>query len=248
MIHEPYRSLIRTPAPREAAMLQSSTGSNKTDSPTIDSPKMFHEVALSRVRSQVGLAALVSLSCSFILFSLALPGVSRSQDWGSESDDAWSEPTATQNYGGSSPGWSLRAGIGFIDDPNAFLMNIEAPYAFDQWVFAGPMFQIGIDDNNTVVAPSLNVGVAIPDLPGEDFDRVRPYGFLGVGFAYLEDDNRRNDDSSAGFMVNFGFGLEYHFSEHVFLGSQMMFNFLPEKTLGQNFFYSWQVGGMRFAF
>jgi hypothetical protein len=149
---------------------------------------------------------------------------------------------------GTSPGWSLRVGVGFIDDPNAFLMNFEVPYAFDQWVFAGPMLQVGIDGNNTVVAPSLNVGVAIPNMPGEALERLRPYGFLGIGFAYLEDDNRRNNDSSTGFMVNFGFGLEYELSEHFFLGSQMMFNFLPETTLGQSFFYSWQIGGLRIAF
>jgi len=54
--------------------------------------------------------------------------------------------------------------------------------------------------------------------------------------------------SSAGFLVNFGFGLEYQLSERFFLGSQMMFNFLPEETLDEKFFYSWQIGGLRIAF
>ena len=182
---------------------------------------------------------------------IALPGSVLAQDWGGESDDSWSEPTnsgSAQGGGGLPTGWSLRAGIGFIDDPSAFLLNFEAPYAFDQWVSAGPMFQIGLDNHNTIVAPTVNVTVTIPDLPGQDFDRFHPYGFAGMGFAYIEDDNRRNDNSSAWFLINFGFGLEYQVSDNFFIGSQMMFNFLPEEVLEEHFFYSWQIGGARITF
>lgn len=192
------------------------------------------------------IAALLCLSLAML--ATAVPNPSAAQDWGNESDESWSNPTTRQDGIESSTGWSFRAGIGFIDDPTAFLLNFEAPYALDQWVSVGPMIQAGIDDNNTVVAPTVNLTVKIPDLPGEDYDRVKPFGFIGIGFAYIEDDNRRNDDSSAGFLIDFGFGLEYQVSDSLFVGSQMMFNFLPETTLGQNFFYSWQVGGVRLAF
>jgi hypothetical protein len=189
-----------------------------------------------------------------VLFAIALPRPSAAQDWSADSDDDWSQPTNSRSpqagSGGSGPstGWSLRAGIGFIDDPNAFLLNIEAPYAFDQWVSIGPMFQIGLHNNNTIVAPSVNVTVTIPDLPGGNLDRFLPYGFVGMGFAYIEDDNRRNSNSAAGFLINFGFGLEYQVSERFFVGSQMMFNFLPAEVLDEHFFYSWQIAGARFAF
>ena len=194
------------------------------------------------------------LAVCAVLLSLALPNPSVAQDWGSESDDDWSQPTNSRSTqagsGGSGPstGWSLRAGIGFIDDPNAFLLNLEVPYAFDRWVSVGPMFQIGLHDNNTIVAPTVNVTVTVPDLPGGNLDRLHPYGFVGMGFAYLEDDNRRKNDSSAGFLINFGFGLEYQVSDRFFVGSQMMFNFLPEEVLDEDFFYSWQIVGARFAF
>jgi hypothetical protein len=189
-----------------------------------------------------------------VLLSIALPGPSLAQDWGAESDENWSQPTnsrsAETGSGGSGPstGWSLRAGIGFIADPNAFLLNIEAPYAFDRWVSVGPMFQIGLDDNNTIVAPTVNVTLRVPDLPGGSLDRFHPYGFAGMGFAYIKDDNRRNNKSSAGFLINFGFGLEYQVSNRFSVGSQMMFNFLPEEVLDEHFFYSWQIAGARFAF
>ena len=194
-----------------------------------------------------------SASVSMILgvLVLLLAHSAGAQDWGRQDDDPWTQPSApaaTAAEPGLLSGWSLRAGIGFIDDPTALLLNIEAPYTFDQWVYAGPMFQIGIDDNNTIVAPTINVGVTLPDLPGEDFDRLHPYGFVGIGFAYIEDDNKRNDNSSAGFLITCGIGIEYQLSESFYVGSQMMFNFLPEETLNEKFFYSWQVGGLRYAF
>jgi opacity protein-like surface antigen len=203
------------------------------------------------VQGRSGSTIAVLLGLCAANFLIALPSSVRAQEWGGESDDSWSEPAnsrSAQGGNGLPMGWSLRAGIGFVDDPSAFLLNFEAPYAFDQWISAGPMFQIGLDNHNTIVAPTVNVTVTIPDLPGQDFDRFHPYGFAGMGFAYIEDDNRRNNNSSAGFLVNFGFGLEYQVRDNFFLGSQMMFNFLPEEVLDEHFFYSWQIGGARIAF
>ncbi len=209
-----------------------------------------------RLRDPVrpGFRAAILLGLCMTILSIALPGQSLAQDWGSESEDDWSQPaSSTSAQGGPGArdlplGWSARIGIGFIDDPNAFLLNLEAPYVFDQWVSAGPMFQIGLDNNNTIVAPTMNVTVTIPHLPGEKLDRIHPFGFVGMGFAYIEDDNRRNDNSSAGFLINFGFGVEYQISDNVLLGSQMMFNFLPEEVLDERFFYAWQIGGVRISF
>jgi hypothetical protein len=188
-------------------------------------------------------------AAALVALAIALSGASAAaQDWGDPTEDDWTQPAAPASDDGPLSGWSLRAGVGFIDDPTAFLLNVEVPYRFDRWVSAGPMFQIGLDDNNTVVAPTLDVALHVPDMPGEAFDAVSPYAFVGVGFAWIEDDNRRNDDSSAGFLVNFGFGVELEVTPHFFLGSHMSFNFLPERTLGQDFFYAWQIGGARIAF
>ena len=146
------------------------------------------------------------------------------------------------------PGWSIRTGLGITVDPGTLLLNFEVPYAFDRWVSAGPAIQIGIDKHDTIVAPTFNVTVRVPDLPGETFDRLHPYALVGMGFAVIEDDDRRNDNVAAGFLIDFGIGLEFQVSEHLYLGSQMMFNFLPEETLDEDFFYSWQIGGIRIAF
>jgi hypothetical protein len=145
-------------------------------------------------------------------------------------------------------GWSARVGIGFTADPDTALMNFEIPYAFDRWVSVGPMIQVGLTNDEMIVAPTGNITVTIPELPGNGFDRLHPYGTVGMGFAVIEDDDRRGDNSSTGFLINFGFGIEYQLSDHFFLGSHMMFNFLPEETLDEKFFYSWQMAGIRYAF
>jgi opacity protein-like surface antigen len=211
---------------------------------------------MSRIpQTQARLGGAVLFVFSIALLSLGLTLSASAQDWGREDDDGWSTPDSSQprkqsatSKGPDLTGWSGKFGVGFTASPTTFLMNFEAPYRFDQWVSAGPMMQVGIDDHDTIIAPTVNVTVTIPDLPGEDFDAVHPYGFAGMGFAYIEDDNRRNDKSSAGFLINFGMGVEYQISDRLFLNSQMMFNFLPERTLDQKFFYSWQVGGLRVAF
>jgi hypothetical protein len=169
------------------------------------------------------------------------------QDWGSDPEDDWSTPAQSAAVD-PALGWSLRAGVGFTAGPETFLMNFELPYAFDRWVSAGPMVQVGLDNNETIVAPTLNVTLTIPDLPGSALDKFHPFVLVGMGFAVLSDDNRRNDNTSAGFLVPFGFGIEYAATSHFAVGSQMMVNFLPEETLDQNFWYSWQILGARFSF
>jgi opacity protein-like surface antigen len=204
-----------------------------------------------QTRSRFESTFVLVLAIALLAFSLATSAVA--QDWGQEDDDGWSTPSKSASpsstaTGPELTGWSGKIGVGFTAGPTSFLMNFEAPYRFDQWVSAGPMLQVGIDNHDTIVAPTANVTVTIPDLPGEDFDRFHPYGYAGMGFAYIEDDNRRNDKSSVGFLINFGAGVEYQLTERVYINSQMTFNFLPEKTLEQNFFYTWQVGGLRVAF
>ncbi|MAG29580.1 MAG: hypothetical protein CL908_01645 [Deltaproteobacteria bacterium] len=197
------------------------------------------------LRSALARTLRAALGLTLLLYAtgIALPDSSAAQDWGDPSYDSPSSPPA-----GDEIGWSLKAGFGFTHDPSTFLMNFELPYAFDRWVSAGPMIQVGVEDDITIVAPTLNVGVRLPDMPGSDFDRFHPYGFAGFGFAVIEDDDERNDQRSAGFLVDFGFGLEYQLSDHVFLNSQMMFNFLPRRTQDEKFFYAWQMAGMRIAF
>ena len=203
-------------------------------------------------RSTIGVAILATAT----LFTAPL---AHAQDWGDDSNDDWSAPQPTESraqstspvFSSASPadtGWSVRSGLGFTASPTTFLLNVEAPYAFDSWIALGPMLQVGLEKDDTLVMPTANLTLKVPDLPGRAFDRVTPYGFAGIGFAYIEREKRGKDRDGAGFLVTAGAGIEYQVSEKVFFGSQMMFNFLPSKTQGETFIYSWQMGGIRFEF
>lgn len=190
-----------------------------------------------------------------MLATIGWAGAIDAQDWG-ESEDGWSEDSepyreSNESSTSSTPvttAWSLRAGVGFTIDPNTFLMNFEVPYRFDQYVSLGPMVQVGVEEQRLLVAPTANLTLTIPNLPGESLDRFHPNIFGGIGFAVIENDKRGGDKKSAGFLVNAGFGLDYQLSEHLSIGSRMIFNFLPERTLEQKFWYSWEVAGIRLAF
>lgn len=200
------------------------------------------------------------LALAAVLFAaLLIAPITQAQDWGDDSSEDWDAPAPTStssssatrsksSFANAAAGWSVRGGVGFTADPEMFLMNFEAPYAFNEWVSAGPMLQVGLEDHHAMVAPSANITLAVPDMPGESFDRVRPYGFAGVGFAWIEKDRGRNDGDGVGLLIDFGAGVEYQVSEKVFVGSQMMFNFLPKETKGEGFIFAWQLAGIRFAF
>jgi len=183
---------------------------------------------------------------SFLLLLLAwLPaGSSNAQDWDASNGGA-SSASAPQ---AAVDTWSFRTGMGFTVDPDDFLLNFELPYRFDRFVSAGPMMQVGLEDNRYIVAPTVNVGLRLPDMPGERFDRFHPNVFAGMGFAVISNDDRRGSHRQTGFLVNAGFGVDYQLSDRMSLGSRMILNFLPGGTLGEDFFFSWEVAGLQVSF
>ena len=204
-------------------------------------------------RRSSGVLGLLALLASFCLLAAAAPRA-QAQDWGDEGED-WGAPAeparpapASTRRDDGSRGFSVRTGLGFTADPTTFLVNFEVPYSFERWIALGPMLQFGIEGDDLLVMPTANVTLKVPDLPGRSFDRVIPYAFGGLGFAYIERHHRGQDREGAGFLIDAGFGVEYQVSEKVFFGSQMTFNFLPQKTQGERFVYSWQMAGIRFAF
>ncbi|MFO0689898.1 MAG: outer membrane beta-barrel protein [Myxococcota bacterium] len=206
-------------------------------------------------------AARCAAALGVALVALLAAPLAQAQDWGDDSSEDWSSPQpaqpsprTTSSSGASrsrnaAAGWSFQGGIGFTADPDTFLMNFEAPYAFNRWFSFGPAMQVGINDHRTIVAPTGNLRLTIPDLPGRAFDRVHPYAIAGMGFAVIDNDTNGRDNSAAtGFLIDFGAGVEYQVSEKVFLGTQMIFNVLPDQVKGEHFYFAWQLGGIRFAF
>lgn len=146
---------------------------------------------------------------------------------------------------------SIAASLGFTADPGSFLLGFEVPFNVTDDVSVGPLLQLGLDDDWTIVAPTANVRYAF-DLSGAsnpDVRRLRPFVQGGLGFAYLEKERSgRSDRDDTGFLFNMGGGVEYFITDNFALGSNVMFNILPDEVVDEHFFFSWQVGTARFVF
>ena len=140
----------------------------------------------------------------------------------------------------------LRGAVGFTLDPETFLMSAEGDYFVNENLGVGPLFQLGLSDRRVIVAPTANVR-GVFDLSGSGLDRLKPFAQGGVGLAYIHKD-RDGDDDDVGFLLNFGFGADYHITERFALGNSLLFNIMPDKVRGENFFFSWQFVSATFRF
>ena len=142
---------------------------------------------------------------------------------------------------------SLRGAFGFTLDPETFLLAFEGNYFVDENFAVGPLLQLGVSGNRVILAPTVNFR-GVFDLPVEGLERLKPFVQGGMGLAYLQKDNRRGDNDDVGFLFNFGFGADYHLTNELSLGSNILFNVMPDKVLGENFFFSWQLISASFHF
>jgi outer membrane protein with beta-barrel domain len=146
--------------------------------------------------------------------------------------------------------FSLRTGLGFTADPDTLLLGFEGEYAFNDYFSMGPMVQLGIDDDTTLVSPVLFARFKT-DLGGidPDLEPVEPYFQVGPGFTYWDiDAPPGRDDDDLEFLLNLGIGTEYRIDEHFSLGTQFGFNIIPTEIFDERFYFSWEVLTLRYRF
>lgn len=158
---------------------------------------------------------------------------------------AWAEPE-----GGVGRPFSVQTGLGFMADPEAFLLGIEGDFHLNRNVSLGSTVQFGLDDRFTVISPTLHARYWF-ELPAQDemLQRFRPYLQLGTGFTYIDVDGWRGaDDDDIGFLVNGGFGADFRLTHSLSLGTKMLFNGMPGDVFGESFYFSWEVAALRLRF
>jgi hypothetical protein len=140
--------------------------------------------------------------------------------------------------------WSAHAGGGFTLSPDTALLAVGLDYAIAPQLALGPLVQFGVDDNDTIVAPTANFRYRI-DLSNADdaiVRRIEPYVQGGAGIAYVERDRGRRDRDDAEFMLNGGVGLDFRVAPKLSVGSAVLFNGMPvDDAAGERFFFSWQL-------
>jgi hypothetical protein len=140
---------------------------------------------------------------------------------------------------------AVKGGLGFTLGPTDFLLALEGSYFLTNDLAVGPLFQLGIDDDPFIFAPSLNARYLF-DLRG--LGRLRPLVEGGIGLVYECEDIGPRDRDETGFLFNFGGGFQYFLTDGVAVGSEVLFNFVPDEVLGDRFFFSWQVLAVSFFF
>jgi len=158
--------------------------------------------------------------------------------------EAAATPPARSEAEGS---YFVEAGIGQTFGPSTFLLSATACKFVDSHLAIGPTLQLGIDDDETIFAPTFGVRRAF-DLDSADLHKVEPYLEGGVGFAYLEDDRRGGDDDDLGFLLTFGLGANVQLQPNLALGTGVLVNLMPGEVLDERLFVSWRILQLQFAF
>jgi hypothetical protein len=137
-------------------------------------------------------------------------------------------------------GAAVSGGLGFTESPDTVLLSGQVDFPVNEDLVVGPLLQLGLDDDETIVAPSLNLKHPFR-LDSDGYPEVRPFVQGGAGFAYLEKERRSGDDDDIGLLLNAGVGVELHLDSSTYLSSTLMLNFLPGEVMDEDVFLSWQV-------
>lgn len=142
----------------------------------------------------------------------------------------------------------IGGGLGFMLDPNAFLLGVSGGHFITNNLELGGLMQMGVDDNFFIMAPSFQVKGKF-DIPGSGFERrLKPFAQGGIGMAFGNADVGTSSDSDVGFLIDVGMGLDVHLTDEWSLGTDLLFNILPAKLFSDRFFFSWQFVTARYSF
>ncbi len=198
---------------------------------------------MSTKRSAVARAS----AAGVLAVALGAAAVAGAQTTGAQSQG---QQASAQQDDEKSP-WSIYSSLGFTLDPETFLLAFGGDYAMTEAFGIGPLLQLGLSDNTTIVALTAN-GIWSFDLrehvENETLRKLRPTVQGGLGFAHVDKDRGFGSDDDTKFLMNFGFGVEYPLTDHFSVGNSLMFNILPWNAAGENFFFSWQFATARFRF
>ncbi len=144
--------------------------------------------------------------------------------------------------------WSLRGGLGFMDDPDAFLLNFEIERFLRDEVAVGLGMQLGVDDDYTVVSPMLFTRYVF-DLSGVQNDvikKLQPFAQAAAGIAHIDTDTRRRDRDGTDFLLSMGAGFDYPLRDPLSIGTRMLVNIIPGEVLNERVYFSWEIVSIRY--
>jgi opacity protein-like surface antigen len=163
-------------------------------------------------------------------------------------NSAWAQESGQQDGH-----FSVAAGLGFFadNDNDGFSMNFEGSYHVDDLWSGGIDFQIGIEDSDTTI-------LSVPIFGRYDFDSfptdiailkdLHAFAKLGMGLTYVEIDRGGSTRDDTDFLFVIGGGLAYPITDQIYLESRMQFNITPNDFFDDDYYFSWEMIGVRFHF
>lgn len=148
-------------------------------------------------------------------------------------------------------GTALVFGAGFTRDPDTHLFGASADFPLGDFFTIGPAVHVGVDDERTLVSPMVQFKRFFPlDARNEFTSRFVPFAQVAAGAAFLESDpdGPAPDVDDEGFLIGFGGGARYAFTDRISIGSQVQFNFLPGEVLDEDLYVSWEIAQLVLTF
>ncbi|HUJ78980.1 MAG TPA: outer membrane beta-barrel protein [Nitrospiria bacterium] len=163
----------------------------------------------------------------------------------------WTGTAAAQAAPASPPPSQDRLSIGVATgfhagtaDGTVFGLFMDGRYQLDQHLAIGPLLQIGVSSDYTLVGLSgqLTYSMTLPSQP-----HIIPYLQGGLGFVVIDADQPGRDDD-AGFLIPVGAGVDFELAKNLLLGTEIVLNYTSVNVNGQPSVYMSWLFGLRFRF
>jgi len=148
----------------------------------------------------------------------------------------------------SFPTIGLGADLGFqkLGSSSGLLeIGADMPIYLTEHFAIGPWVQVGFSQKTVNLIVTANSRWKFDFLERTTiFSKVEPFVQGGLGLAYT----KVNGASATDFAMNMGFGAEVPVTDHLYLGSDVMFTPILTRTQGANWAFSWQFATLRYRF
>lgn len=154
---------------------------------------------------------------------------------------------AQESSGSSYPTVGLGGNFGFqkLSSSNGlFEVGADIPIYFTEDFSVGPWMQLGVGQSTVNLIVTANARYAFDFLERTRFNEVEPFVQGGLGLAYT----RFAGAGATDFVMNMGFGAEVPVNDHVYVGSDVMFNPILTRPTGGNWAFTWQFVTLRYRF
>lgn len=171
---------------------------------------------------------------SIVLVAASMIGVGLGTPAGAQSESSF-------------PAFGIGGNVGFqklSSSSGLFEVGFEMPVYLNESFSVGPWLQVGTSQDVVNVIFTANGRWHFQFLERTRFNKVQPFLQGGLGLIHTRVDGAKAND----FVMNMGFGAEAPVTDHIWVGSDVMFHPILTRDLGANWTFSWQFLTVRYRF